>query len=108
MIYTITAGQIRIHAPIGATDPVTAEAVYHARYAALTDPDDTHFAITTHYDLYLWGVLKEVWDAVDDDRMMQKYQARFNGVLNEIADEEKGKRRGATPFVRRPPESGVV
>lgn len=107
LIYTVESGKIKVHAPVGATDPFDLDITYFKRLTALSDAEPTHYALENHYDLYLWGGLKEAWDFVDDDRMMQKYQARFNGVLEEINTEEKGKRRAAQPHSRRPPEQAI-
>lgn len=106
--YTIASGKVKLLSPVGATDPVTLAAVYHKRFLPLSDSNTTNYLLTNHYDLYLKASLREMWDFVDEQAMVDRYERQAEKIVGEIDEEEKGKRRGAPPLRRRPPAVGVV
>lgn len=107
-VYTISAGGVKVLAPSGATDPITLVGVYHKRLLALSDSNTSNFVLLNHYDLYLNAALREVWDWADDEAQASRYELRAQKIVGQIIEEEQGKRRGTTPFIRRPPMRGVV
>ena len=107
-LYTIESNKVKIDVPSGATSEVTFNVVYHKRQTALSDSNTTNDILTDHYDLYLMGGLKEVWDYVDEQEMVDKYSRRFDKIVAQIMDHEADRRRPAGPLIRRAPLGRVV
>ena len=106
--YTITSASFKILAPVGAAEPVTLVGSAYIRFAALSESNTTNFLLTNHYDLYLFASLRELWDWADDERQTKKYENRALAIIEELEEEEHGKKRGAAPLRRRPPAGAVV
>ncbi len=104
LIYTIESAKVKVQPPVGSTDPFDLDVTYMKRFLPLSDSNTTNYGLTNHYDLYLWGGLKEAWEWIDDEKMVTRYQARFNGVVKQIREEELARHHPAGPLVRRPPE----
>lgn len=104
LIYTVEANKIKVDAPTGSPDTITLDVCYLARFADISEANPTGYLLTNHYDLFLWGALKELWDWIDEMEMVAKYQARFDRVVHQITAQEVSKRQAAGPMVRRPPE----
>jgi hypothetical protein len=85
--YTIVGNQIELLPTPG--QDYTAEMVYYAKIAALSDTNTTNWLLTKHPDVYLYGTLIQSAPYLkDDDRMatwMNLYERGVGDV--EVADE---------------------
>jgi hypothetical protein len=106
-LYTIEAAKVKIKAAVGATDPVTASAVYFLRPSGVTASNTTNVILTNHYDIYLWACLMQLWDWADEPEPVQKYERKFEKAVEEIRPHENLRRRPAGALVRRLAKSRV-
>ncbi len=95
--YTIEGTNIRT-APEGNT---ALKVSYFQAYPALTPLMPTHSLITNNYDLYLYGVLVEIWNYLQDSFQETQYLTRFSSIVNAIHRSERRKAR-AGPLIRTP------
>lgn len=96
--YTIESGKLK-----GQAEAVL-NVTYLKRFAAVQSaPGGTNWLLTNHYDVYLWGALKEAWDYIDETEQVAKYQARFDRAVGQLDTLETRKRIASGPLVRRPP-----
>ncbi len=95
--YTIEGGNIRT-APEGNT---VLKVSFFQAYPALTAFAPTHPLIINNYDLYLYGVLAEIWNYLQDAVQETQYLARFSGIVQIIHRSERRKAR-AGPHQRAP------
>ncbi len=89
--------QMTIAGPASATDPTDIEINYWARLPALTDPSDTNWLLTNHYDVYLYAALWAAAIYLQDDALAATYYALFDGAKNSLGRQENRKRFGAMP-----------
>lgn len=104
LLYTIESGDIKVDQPAGSSDPITLNVTYIKKFTALSGTNTTNWLLTEHYDLYLWGALKEAWDYIDETEMVAKYQAKFDRAVAQLDTLENAKRRASGPLVSRPPQ----
>ncbi len=95
--YTVEGTNIRT-APEGNT---ALKVSYFQAYPALTPLAPAHNLITNHYDLYLYGVLVEIWNYLQDAIQETQYLTRFSSIVNAIHRSERRKAR-AGPLIRTP------
>lgn len=107
-LYTIASNKVKILVPVGSEDTVDLVGIAHIRFEALSISNTTNYLLTNHYDLYLFAGLREVWDYIGEDKEAARAELRAMKIIDEIEEEEKGKRRGAPPLRRRAPSRGVV
>jgi hypothetical protein len=107
-VYTIEANKVKIKAVAGASEDVTANAVYFARPDGVSDSNSTNDILTNHYDAYLMKVLQVLWDWVDEKEIEAVYKQKFDNIVEEIRENELARRRPAGPLVRRVPNRRVV
>ncbi len=107
VLYTLESGSVKIQAPVGAPDDIVLDGVYYKRFLPLSDSNTTNYALTNHYDLYLWASLRGAWEWADDTEMVARYTAHLDRVITQIEAEEIGRKQAAGPMKRRPPNIGV-
>lgn len=106
--YTIERNKLVIDAPAGATDTITIQSVYYKALGPLSDVNTTNAVLTAHYDVYLYAGLAELWDYADELEMEAKYTRKFDRIVEEIGENERGRRRSAGANIRRAPDRRVV
>lgn len=57
---------------------------YYAKFVGLSVSNTTNWVILQHPDYYLWGTLKQAAIYLDDDRLIQKYEALRQAAEDEI------------------------
>ena len=86
-----------ISAPATVAAPLTVDVNYIARLPALVNDPDTNWLLTNHYDCYLYAVLRAAAEYVDDHVLEDRYQAKYDRVIDKIRTHENRKRYGAMP-----------
>lgn len=71
---------------------------YYQRIQELTASATTNWLETFAPDLYFYGVMAEMGDALHDDAMMAKYSARFESAILELNRDGKRMKFGNAPL----------
>ena len=87
--YTIEGDVITLAPAPTAGAPVTLDIVYFARFDTLTNPSDTNWLLTNHYDAYLWAILNAAAIFLEDTELQIKYTGLFDAVVNDIRTNER-------------------
>lgn len=78
----------------------TVEMQYLADFTPLSDTNQTNFVLTDSPNIYLFGALKELFSAAQDDEAAAKYEAKFiNAIIGANKKYRKGK-YGPAPRMR--------
>jgi len=93
-VYTIIADQLQIYP---ATNE-TLEIVYYARIPPLTTLEDTNWVSQTKPNLYIFGLLVEIFSYVQDATAGQLWEQRFQQELDAVSNNDDVTRRSGTPM----------
>lgn len=80
--YEVIGGNFRF-APIPDAT-YSATITYSQTISALSGSNTTNWLLTAYPDIYLYGSLLELGNFMMNDQMVQKYQALFNGAVEEL------------------------
>lgn len=86
-----------IAAPGSASDPVTIEINYYARFAPLVNDADTNWLLRNHFDVYMYAVMKNACDYIHEFGLAEKYEKKYITAKNKQALHENRKRFTAMP-----------
>lgn len=90
--------QMVIAGPASVASPLTVEMLYWAKWGVLTDPADTNWLLTNHFDVYLYATLRAAAEYIEESEKEVKYETRFQTALKELHDSAGRGRFGAGPF----------
>ncbi len=93
-VYTIIADQLQIYP---ATNE-TLEIVYYARIPPLTTLEDTNWVSQTKPNLYIFGLLVEIFSYVQDATAGQLWEQRFQQELDAVSNNDDVTRWSGTPM----------
>lgn len=95
--YALVEGGLRLAPPAAETLTL----LYYKRIPALTASAATNWLVTSHPDVYLYGVLAAFADWRDDEKALAKHDAAFSRALAEtIAFEEANRAKGPLKMPR--------
>jgi len=94
--YTITENKIRVNG--SPSYPVSM--VYYTRIEPLSDSNPTNWMITSHPDVYLFGVLSAAFSYTQADDQAQKYLNMFMDSLETLKRADNVKKLGQSLQVR--------
>jgi hypothetical protein len=93
-VYTIIADQLQIYP---ATNE-TLEIIYYARIPPLTTLEDTNWVSQTKPNLYIFGLLVEIFSYVQDGQAGQIWEQRFQQELAAVRTNDDVARWSGTPM----------
>jgi hypothetical protein len=108
LLYTVEGYKVRVNRPTGSLDPITIESVYFKAYPDFVGGSDTNAIMDTHYDLYLWASLAQLWAWADETEAEAKFKGRLDTVVQQIDDYERVRRRIGGVAERVPNRRDVV
>lgn len=89
--YTVEGGVLVI-APMEQVereeDVLQVDFTYVAAFEPLAEPDDTNWLLQEAYDVYLFGCLAAASIYLEDERLSQEYEPRFERAVFELARSE--------------------
>ena len=91
--YTVEGGNIVV-APAAPSTGQDLQLVYWAAFETLTDPADTNWLLTNHYDVYLFACLTHAFAYAQDDEQAAKYKGLFQGACDQLNIAEQWARVG--------------
>lgn len=71
---------------------------YYQRIQALTSVDTANWLETFAPDLYFYGVMAEMGDALNNDSMMTKYAGKFGAAIDELNKDGRRMKFGNAPL----------
>lgn len=76
--------QMTIAGPASAASPTTVSLLYWAKWALGTNPTDTNWLLSNHFDLYLWAALIEAAALSHAWELHAKYDSLFSRAKSEF------------------------
>lgn len=78
----------------------TVEMQFYAEFVPLSTTNTTNLVLTNNPNIYLFGVLKELFNFTQDTENMQKYEAKFLSAIRGANKLDKRGRYGPAPAMR--------
>lgn len=78
----------------------TVEMQHYAEFVPLSTTNTTNLVLTNNPNIYLFGVLKELFNFTQDTENMQKYEAKFLSAIRGANKLDKRGRYGPAPAMR--------
>lgn len=100
--------QMTIAGPGSVADPVVVLINYWARFPALAADPDTNWLLANHFDVYLYASLRAAAEYLQEDTLEDRYQAKYDRVIETQNRHENRKRYGAMPKQAYGNPRGVV
>jgi len=100
--------QITIAGPASATDTLDLEALYWARFAALTNDTDTNWLLANHFNVYLYATLRAAAELIQEDVLEDRYETKYRLAVDLLNRNEQRKRYGAIPKQAYGSPRGIV
>ena len=94
--YSIVGSTFAFYPPPSGT--YTAELVYYAAIAALSDAAPTNWMLTNHPDVYLYGSLKEAEAFIKNDPRIQTWKAQYEEAIAQVMAADQRSRWSGSPM----------
>ena len=91
-----------------ASSPLDVEVNYYRRFPALVNDTDTNWLLVNHFDVYLYASLFSAASYLQEFELEQRYQARYDRIVELQQKHENRKRYGAMPKQAYANPRGVV
>jgi len=89
--------QMTIAGPASGASPLTVDINYWGRFPGLVDATDTNFVLQEYYDVYLYACLRAAAEYIQEDSLEDRYQAKYDRLVEKQGMLENRKRRAAMP-----------
>ncbi|MCA9553019.1 MAG: hypothetical protein KC933_23485 [Myxococcales bacterium] len=105
-MFSISGRSIYLAPVADATTGTVFDLVYYARFPALVNDADTNYLLTNHFDLYLFAMLVEAAQYVQDREMRLEFEGQFQDARRTLEEQDIAFKTSGS--VRRQIGSGFV
>jgi hypothetical protein len=97
-----------IAGPASVASPLSIEVNYYARLDPLVNDTDTNWLLINHYDIYLYAMLTAAAEYLREDKLLARYESKYEKVVGKQGKHENRKRFGRMPKQSYGNPRGVV
>jgi hypothetical protein len=100
--YTLAAGSLRLGPAPSGTPPLTAELLYYAKPAALSDAAPSNWLLALAPNVYLFGALLEASAYIRDPAQLADWSNQYLAAIAGLQSQDRRSKHGGAPLVMRP------